>query len=106
MSAQGIIDQLDTLNREDPPTYDVPHYLGNFRHKCSGARNISKPIDLKELYIVDTEETVLTTGETAVLAVVARQGKCPKCGQTARSISPHIVDSAVRPPLTGRVSRD
>jgi hypothetical protein len=106
VTAQSIIDQLDKLNADDPPTYDVPHYLGNFRHKCAGARNISKPIDLKELYIQDDVETELTDGNKVILAVVAREGKCKKCGQSARSISPHLVDSAERPPLTGRVSRD
>ena len=49
---------LDAMNAEDPPAYDAPYFLGNYRHPCLGHRiaqksgkAVSTAVQLKERYV-------------------------------------------------------
>jgi hypothetical protein len=42
---------------------------------------------------------------TEDLAYIFRQGKCPRCGTTARSRKGRMVVASERPPLQGRQAR-
>lgn len=88
---------LDEFNRESPPDHTPMPLLGIFRHNCPSKRNTSQPIQLNELYI--------TSPACPDLALLAREGKCKRCGQTCRSTTGRIVDRELRPPITGRVGR-
>jgi hypothetical protein len=95
---------LDTLNSESPPTYEVPFFLGIYRHLCDAKSGRSTGIELKEQYLLSPiypEENV----PAGRFGFVFRQGRCRACGQTARSRVGRIVDGWERPPLTGRVAR-
>lgn len=112
--AQGLQAGLDALNAKDPTDFDPPTFLANPRHPCSGhriakstGRPVSTAIDLKERYVVGWEEDgspVMEVGD-AKIAIIYREGKCLKCGYTARSSKGKIVKVAERPPLMGRVAR-
>lgn len=112
MSAETLYQQLVDVHEAKPATYDPPAFLSSFRHKCAKQNDISKPIDLDEIYVTDTETTDLTLPSpdgdqdvTVTIAMIYREGTCKKCKCIARSRSPIFVDSAARPPLTGRMAR-
>lgn len=95
---------LDGLNRITPPTYEVPFFLGIYRHLCSSRNMRSTGLELKEQYLLSPiypEENV----PAGRFGFLFREGRCRACGQTARSRVGRIVDGFERPPLTGRVAR-
>lgn len=92
------------LNEMSPPTYEVPFFLGIYRHLCS-ARNLrSTGMELKEQYWVSPiyPDENIPAGR---FGYVFREGRCRACGQTARSRVGRVVDGWERPPITGRVAR-
>lgn len=97
-------EKLTGINKIDPPTYDVPFFLGIYRHLCSARHGRSTGMELKEKYLLSPiypEEDV----PAGRFGFVFREGRCRACGQTARSRVGRIVDGWERPPLTGRVAR-
>jgi hypothetical protein len=95
---------LELLNEKDPPTYEVPFFLGIYRHLCNARKGRSTGMELKEQYLLSPiypEENV----PAGRFGFVFREGRCRACGQTARSRVGRIVDAFDRPPLTGRVAR-
>ncbi len=93
---------LNQRNDEAPPTYEVPFFLGIYRHLCSGRNNRSTGLELKEQYWVSEEHPGVPTGR---FGFIFREGRCRACGQTARSRVGRLVDGLQRPPITGRVAR-
>lgn len=95
---------LREFNRVNPPTYDVPHFLGLYRHLCAGRNNRSTAMELKEQYI--PSPIYPDEGSPAGrFGFIWREGRCRACGQTARSGEGRLVDGWERPPITGRVAR-
>jgi hypothetical protein len=92
--------ELAVLNTEDPPTVDVPHFIGVYRHQCVARDHRSLPIELKERYVVSPIYPVQAV-PAGRFGFIYREGRCRACGQTARSNSGHLVDARERPPLTG-----
>jgi hypothetical protein len=95
---------LELRNTNDPPTYEVPFFLGIYRHLCSARSGRSTGMELREQYLLSPiypEENV----PAGRFGFVFREGRCRACGQTARSRVGRIVDGWERPPLTGRVAR-
>lgn len=95
---------LGAFNETSPPTYDVPFFLGIYRHLCSARSSRSTGMELKEQYLLSPiypEENV----PAGRFGFIYRDGRCRACGQTARSRVGRIVDGWERPPLTGRVAR-
>jgi hypothetical protein len=95
---------LGQVNAQDPPDYDAPSLLGIYRHPCERARHpfASTAISLKERYVTPAEAQI--ADDTSV-ALVFREGVCKRCGKKARSSRGRMVDTATRPPITGRVAR-
>lgn len=96
--------QLLVLNEADPATYEVPFFLGLFRHICSARSQRSVAIELKEQYLISpiyVDEDV----PAGRFGYIYREGRCRACGQTARSGVGRLVDGWERPPITGRVAR-
>lgn len=95
---------LAALNERDPATYEVPFFLGLYRHLCEGKASRSVAMELKERYWVSPiyEEENVPAGRFGFLF---REGRCRACGQTARSRAGRLVDGWERPPITGRVAR-
>jgi hypothetical protein len=96
--------QLLALNEVDPPTYEVPFFLGLYRHLCAGKNSRSVAMELKEQYLVSPiypEENV----PAGRFGFIYREGRCRACGQSARSRAGRLVDGWERPPITGRVAR-
>jgi hypothetical protein len=95
---------LFSLNTTDPPTYDVPFFLGIYRHLCPARNNRSTGMELKEQYWVSPiyPDEKVPAGR---FGYVFREGRCRACGQTARSRVGRVVDGWERPPITGRVAR-
>lgn len=96
--------RLDSLNEADPATYEVPHFLGLYRHLCAARDNRSTAMELKEQYVASpiySHEGV----PAGRFGFIFREGQCRACGQTARSETGRLVDGWQRPPLTGRVAR-
>lgn len=92
---------LFTLNKTDPPTYDVPTFLAIFRHLCPGMNRKSVAMELKERYVTSPPypEEGVPAGRFAYLY---REGQCSHCGRTARSGMGRLVDAHQRPPLIRR----
>ena len=112
--AQMLQAGLDALNERSPTDFDPPTFLANPRHPCNGhriakstGRPVSTAIDLKERYVVGWEADGSPVTETGVAewAIIYREGKCLKCGYTARSSQGKVVRVVERPPLMGRVAR-
>ncbi len=100
----GCSAQLGEINRVNPPTYVVPHYLGHYRHLCPARQNKSKSISLLERYT--HSPTYPEQGvQAGRFAYIYREGKCLNCGHTARSEVGWLVDGLARPPLSGHGSR-
>jgi hypothetical protein len=111
---------LDEMNATDPADYDPMPLQALFRHPCKKARQshglagkgVSTAIDLKERYVPMTEVaenrgvTFPSTSTGERVALVYREGKCKKCGQTARSSRARLVLTSSRPPVSGRVGRE
>jgi len=110
---------LDALNEAYPPAYSAGTHGANFRHPCLKARQakmtgkgVSTAIDLKERYVTsweyhDVRDLVpVENEEGAEYAILYREGTCKHCRETARSKVGRVVETATRPPLFGRVSRD
>jgi hypothetical protein len=120
-------ERLDQLNRDDPPTFTVPPILAIYRHNCAGRDDRSTALELREIYLASPEYRVYLhdrqvvaapAGEALSLAwlthasverippgrlgFIYRQGRCRRCGATARSQYGRIVDSNIRPPLLAR----
>lgn len=95
---------LAALNEKDPPTYDVPFFLGLFRHICSAKNSRSVAMELKEQYLVSPIYPVENV-PAGRFGYLYREGRCRACGQTARSRAGRLVDGWERPPITGRVAR-
>lgn len=95
---------LMTLNELHPPSYEVPFFLGIYRHLCKARNNRSTGMELKEQYWVSPiyPDEKVPAGR---FGYVFREGRCRACGQTARSRVGRVVDGWVRPPITGRVAR-
>lgn len=98
------VEKLDEINEIDPPTYEVPFFLGIYRHLCSARHGRSTGMELKEKYLLSPmyPDDGVPAGR---FGFVFREGRCRACGQTARSRVGRIVDGWERPPLTGRVAR-
>jgi hypothetical protein len=110
---------LDGLNATSPPTYDPPWTSSVFRHPCPKSRIakhtgratsaalplVERYVTLREVLIVPDDED-LDVEWLDAFAVIYREGRCGRCGQTARSKVGRIVATAERPPLEGRVGRD
>jgi predicted Zn-ribbon and HTH transcriptional regulator len=101
----ALMAMLAKLNTDEPPDHTPPPFLGSFRHRCPAQRNVSKPIDLREKYLYPSTEMAATTNSTTPAALIYREGKCKKCGQTARSTSGTVTNPDSRPPIEGRVAR-
>jgi hypothetical protein len=112
----------------DPPTYVVPHFLAIFRHLCERRDNVSTALELREVYIASPAYDVYDLADDAWYAFPAdaitrtaisahdhdpqhsvhvpagrfgflyRDGRCRRCGRTARSDRGRLVTSD-RPPL-------
>jgi hypothetical protein len=93
---------LNQRNAEEPPTYEVPFFLGIYRHLCSARNNRSTGLELKEQYWVSGDYPGVPAGR---FGFIFREGRCRACGQTARSWVGRLVDGLDRPPITGRVAR-
>lgn len=115
-------DWLGRRNEADPPVFDVPWMLANFRHACPEARisrSTGKPastaLDCAEKYVTLTQVLTEMPYPGAELdhlapegdrwAIVYREGRCARCGALGRSKVGHVVSTADRPPLEGRVAR-
>lgn len=105
---------LDMLNAQDPPAFDAPYFLGNFRHPCMGHRiakksgkPVSTAVQLKERYVTEWREdgSPVYEGDGAT-AILYKEGTCPNCKGRVRSKAGRVVLTAERPPVYGRVSRD
>jgi len=96
--------KLFCINDADPPTYEVPFFLGIYRHLCPARNNKSTGLELKEQYWVSPiyPDEDVPAGRFGYLF---REGRCRACGQTARSRVGRVVDGWERPPITGRVAR-
>lgn len=116
---------LDDLNLSDPPTFEVPWTSSVFRHPCPESRiakHTGKPtstaLQLHERYVTieelmdsggvtDSEMTgIIRSAVGGDVAIVYREGRCTRCGSTARTKIGRIVAPSERPPLEGRVGRD
>jgi hypothetical protein len=93
---------LNQRNEQDQPTYEVPFFLGIYRHLCSARNNRSTGLELKEQYWVSEQCPGVPAGR---FGFIFREGRCRACGQTARSRVGRLVDGWQRPPITGRVAR-
>lgn len=118
--AAALQAHLDRINEADPPDHDTPPHIAIYRHPCDRARQskglagkgVSTAIDLKERYVTLGEAETAATGMPAespwalAYAIIYREGKCKKCGQTARSLVGRAVETASRPPVSGRMARE
>lgn len=99
-------EELTRSMESDPPTYRPPNFLGNFRHNCPERNHISTAIRLVEKYVLSPAAEVdgveIPEGR---LGFIYKEGKCAKCGETARSPAGKLVDAWDRPPAKGRVAR-
>lgn len=117
--------------RTDPPTYEAPHFLGVYRHRCPARAGRSSALGLTEAYLRSPAYEVLGTNGQPWIAVEAdrplvpdgppeevigrvpagrfgfiyREGRCRGCGQTARSKAGRLVDGWERPPIHRRATR-
>lgn len=103
---------LQGLNESDPPDFDVPWMLHNFRHACPEARGakvtgkpISTALECKERYVRLGDVSGAFGGLGDSWAIVFREGSCALCKATGRSLRGHVVNTVARPPLEGRVAR-
>lgn len=83
----------------DPPTYVVPNFIANFRHVCTAIGGRSAAMELREMYVLSPARGPVPEGRFAFLW---REGRCPRCGDTARSTTGRIVLARDRPPLSSR----
>ena len=91
------------LSELPEPDIRVPALIRHYRHECPGYRNgTSVSFDIAEQYVLSPEypEHGVPAGR---FAFIYHEGKCARCGLTARSDSAHrVVDPQERPP-SGRV---
>lgn len=109
---------LDLYNEQNPPAYNPPALLANYRHLCEKARQakatgkgVSTAIDLKERYVTAWFHSPNGNVEPAEdpnseLAIIYREGSCKACRKVARSAVGRIVNVTERPPVSGRVARE
>lgn len=109
--SRALQDHLDALNAENPPDIQVPPFLANTRHSCKKARQsahagkgVSTAMQLKERYVTLASLRPEAEGGDEY-AILYREGRCKKCGTTARSEQGRTVLTAERPPIEGRVGR-
>ena len=102
--AKALQSVLDETNSSDPVELHPAPLIAIQRHGCSEARQAKKlgrpvqvAIQLKERYLLTPDEEV---------ALLFREGECPKCHIRARSLVGRVVLTAERPPLQGRVARE
>lgn len=96
--------RLLAVNETSPATFEVPFFLGVYRHLCPSRNGRSTGLELKEQYWISPiypEESV----PAGRFGYLFREGRCRACGQSARSQVGRLVDGWVRPPITGRVAR-
>lgn len=87
---------LADLNTADPPEYYPPNFLKVYRHPCPSRGARSTALQLKEVYVHSPDGR---------FGWIYKQGRCPACGQRARSRAGKLVDAYARPPAEGRVAR-
>ena len=120
--AAALQGYLDDLNAQDPADHDSPWTSSVYRHPCPASRvgrkigrATSTAIGLHERYVTVEAASSFTEGgelpagvrlgDLDAWALIYREGRCPRCGQTARSSVGRIVSTAERPPLVGRLGR-
>lgn len=121
--------ELRDLNRAEPPDAVVPLAVRHYRHECSGYRDASVSFDCVEVYvrsprigvcycsvIQEVPDELLgkfphedCAGGVLVsagrMAFYYKEGRCARCGMTARSTDGRIVETSEREPSQGALIR-
>jgi hypothetical protein len=109
--------QLTRLNREQPPDFRPPSFLGLYRHNCEVQPNhrsvaiqlhevywrsvdVIPPQDAKDLMGTSVPQagTVGWDGRSKLFGFIYKEGICKGCKKLARSGAGRLVDVRDRPP--------